>query len=79
MLVNASDILDKENVMKEKIDISVEHVKVAYRAKMSNYEILLCQQISSLGHFPLIDVMEKMEAFKQTSEHLLYKKDFMFI
>ncbi|MDP3291222.1 MAG: hypothetical protein Q8M43_04245 [Sulfuricurvum sp.] len=46
---------------------------------MSNYEILTCQEISALGKIPLLDVLEKMAAFKQTSEHILYKKDFMFV
>ncbi|HEX5330348.1 hypothetical protein [Sulfuricurvum sp.] len=79
MLSNTYDVAEHESVLKRLKGISTSHMIVAYRAKMSNYEILLCQEISSVGRFPLIDVMEKMAAFKQTSEHILYKKDFVFI
>ena len=79
MLRNTNDVVEHENALKRLKEVSTSHMIVAYRAKMSNYEILLCQEISSVGHFPLIDVMEKMAAFKQTAEHILYKKDFIFV
>lgn len=79
MLTSSSDIYDRQHVMKRLIDISTEHMVVAYRAKMTNYEILLCQEISSIGNFSLLEVLEKMADYKQTSEFLLYKKDFIFI
>ena len=79
MFANDHDATAYGDMEKRLKEISATHMKVAYRAHMSNYEILLCQEISLIGKFPLIDVMEKMAAFKQTSEHLLYKKDFIFI
>lgn len=74
-----NNITEQDRVLKQLQQISTNHMVVAYRAKMTNYEILLCQEISSVGKIPLIDVMEKMAAFKQTAEHILYKKDFTFI
>jgi hypothetical protein len=74
-----NNITEQERVLKQMQQIAINHMIVAYRAKMTNYEILLCQEISSVGKFPLIDVMEKMAAFKETAEHILYKKDFIFI
>lgn len=77
-MLNDNAFAEYNNVSKQ-LQLSITHTMVAYRAKMTNYEILLCQEISSMGKFPLIDVMEKMAAFKQTAEHILYKKDFIFI
>jgi len=79
MLNNNNTLVEKEVVLKRLRQLTSQHMVVAYRAKMSNYEILICQEISAMGKFPLIDVLEKMAAFKQTSEHILYKKDFMFV
>lgn len=79
MLNDNNEWLNEEEVLKRLRQISAQHMIVAYRAKMSNYEILLCQKISAMSKIPLIDVLEKMEAFKQTSEHILYKRDFMFL
>jgi hypothetical protein len=78
-MLNDNGLEEQERVLKRLRQISTNHMIVAYRAKMTNYEILVCQEISSVGRFPLIDVMEKMAAFKQTAEHILYKKDFVFI
>ncbi|WP_295052466.1 hypothetical protein [Sulfuricurvum sp.] len=78
MLNDNSELLNEEEVLKRLRQISTQHMIVAYRANMSNHEILLCQKISAMSKIPLIDVLEKMEAFKQTSEHILYKRDFMF-
>jgi len=52
---------------------------VACRAKMTNYEILLCQEISLVVKIPLIDVMEKLAAFKQTAELVLLLNPFFSI
>lgn len=78
MLNYNNELLNEKEVLKRLREISAHHMIVAYRANMSNHEILLCQQISAMSKIPLIDVLEKMEVFKQTSEHLLYKRDFMF-
>lgn len=79
MLNDNNEFLDEQEVLKRLKHISTQQMIVAYRARMSNYEILLCQKISLMSNIPLQDVLEKMEAFKQTSEHLLYKKDFIFV
>lgn len=78
MLNDNNEWLDEEEVLKRLKHISTQEMIIVYRAKMSNYEILLCQKISALSKIPLNAVLEKMEAFKQTSEHILYKKDFIF-
>lgn len=73
-----NDFVEPESVLKRLRQISPSHMIVAYRAKMTNYEILLCQEISTAAKVPLHDVLEKMAAFKQTSEYILYKRDFLF-
>ena len=78
MLTNNNEWIEEKGVLKRLKELSSKHMVVAYRAKMSHYEILLCQEISALGKIPLMDVLEKMADFKQTSEYLLYKKDFAF-
>lgn len=78
MLNDNNEWLNEKEVLKRLREISTHHMIVAYRANMSNHEILLCQKISAMSKIPLIDVLEKMEVFKQTSEYLLYKRDFMF-
>jgi hypothetical protein len=77
MLNDNNEFVKEEEVLKRLREISTQHMIVAYRAKMTNYEILLCQKISAMGKYPLMHVLEKMAAFKQTSEHILYKKDFI--
>lgn len=79
MLNNNNEWIEEEGTLKRLRQLTSQHWVVAYRARMSNYEILICQEISALGKVPLMDVLEKMAAFKQTSEHILYKKDFMFV
>jgi len=78
-MLSSNDLAEHESALKQLRQISTSHMIVAYRAKMTNYEILLCHKISLGSKLPLIDVMEKMAAFKQTAEHILYKKDFVFI
>ncbi len=73
-----NNIVEQESVLKRLREISASHMIVAYRAKMTNYELLLCQEISEVAKVPLHDVLEKMAAFKQTSEFLLYKREFLF-
>jgi hypothetical protein len=79
MLTNNNQWIEEKGVLKRLKELTSKHMVVAYKAKMSNYEILLCQEISALAKVPLMEVLEKMAAFKQTSEYLLYKKDFAFI
>jgi len=79
MLNNNNEWVEEEGVLKRLSQLTSQHMIVAYRARMSNYEILICQEISIMGQIPLIDVLERMAAFKQTSEHILYKKDFIFV
>lgn len=79
MLNNANELQVNKTVLNRLRQLTTKHMIVAYRARMSNYEIALCQEISAMSKLPLIDVLEKMELFKQTSAHILYKKDFMFI
>lgn len=79
MLNDNNEWLDENEVLKRLKHISTQQMIIVYRAKMSNYEVLLCQKISAMSKIPLGEVLEKMEAFKQTSEHILYKKDFMFV
>jgi len=79
MLNDNNEWLNEEEVLQQLKQISTQQMIIVFRAKMSNYEILLCQKISAMSKTPLSDVLEKMEAFKQTSEHLLYKKDFIFV
>ena len=76
-MLNNDDSLECESVLKRLRTISSNHMIIAYRAKMTNYEILLCQDISLVSKIPLIDVLEKMAIFKQTAEYILYKKDFI--
>lgn len=78
MLNNNHDFVEPENILNRMRQISASHMIVAYRAKMTNYELMVCQEISAVSKIPLMDVLEKMAAFKQTSEYLLYKKDFLF-
>lgn len=73
-----NDFVEQETVLNRLRQISPSHMIVAYRAKMTNYELLLCQEISEAVKVPLHDVLEKMAAFKQTSDFLLYKKEFLF-
>lgn len=75
---NQDSAVEEKGVLSRLKQISTNHMIVAYRAKMTHYEILLCQKISAMSKLPLFDVLVKMEAFKQTSEHLLYKKEFSF-
>jgi len=79
MLNDNNEFLNEKEVLQRLKQISTQQMIIVFRAKMSNYEILLCQKISTMSKIPLSDVLEKMEAFKQTSEHLLYKKDFIFV
>lgn len=79
MLNIDNDFVEHEHILEQLKQISANHLIVAYRAKMTNYEILLCQKISLVSKLPLMDVLEKMAAFKLTSEYLLYKKDFLFV
>lgn len=69
-------IKEEEGILNRLRQITPSNMVVAFRAKMTNYEILLCQEISMIRKLPLVDVLLKMELFKQSSEHLLYKKDF---
>ncbi len=78
-MLRSNDFAEYESALKQLKEISISHMIVAYRAKMTNYEISLCHKISLMSKLPLIDVMEKMAVFKQTAEHILYKKDFIFI
>jgi len=79
MLNDNNELLNENEVLARLKQISTQQMIIVFRAKMSNYEILLCQKISAMSNIPLNDVLEKMEAFKKTSEHLLYKKDFALI
>lgn len=59
-------------------ETSIEHLLIAHQAKMSIYEILMCQEISALKSIPIDNVFKKMALFKESSAHLLYKKDFLY-
>ncbi|MBN2869943.1 MAG: hypothetical protein JXK04_03205 [Campylobacterales bacterium] len=57
-------------------DMSIEHMILAKRAKMTMNEIMKCLEISKNHRLDLEVVFSKMAVFKQTSAHLLYKEDF---
>lgn len=64
------DIIHKMN------QISSEHLIIAFKAKMTHYEISMCKVISDMQRIPVDQIISKMALFKETSEHILYKKDF---
>lgn len=66
------DIVHKMN------PISSEHLKIAFKAKMTHYEISVCKVISDLQHIPIEQIFKKMAIFKESSEHIIYKKDFVW-
>lgn len=57
----------------------LEHAIITYRAKMTMFEMVTCLEVSTLMNVPIEEVLLQMAAFKETSEHLLYKKDFLFV
>ncbi|ADR34314.1 hypothetical protein Sulku_1653 [Sulfuricurvum kujiense DSM 16994] len=52
------------------------NLKIAYKAKMTNYEMKLCHEISEDKQLQLEYVLSKMAHFKETSDYRLYNKDF---
>lgn len=57
-------------------NISIDHILIAKRAKMTLCEMLRCLELSDRHRMELGFVMNQMAAFKETSAHLLYKEDF---
>ena len=57
--------------------ISMENLKIAYKANMTHYEMKICHEISELRELNLEYVLTKMAHFKETSDYRLYKKDFV--
>ncbi|KFN40361.1 MAG: hypothetical protein JU82_03565 [Sulfuricurvum sp. MLSB] len=66
----------QEKLLARLKNLSVDHLIVAKRAKMSMREILSCLEISDKQNMALDFVFSEMEAFKQTAAHILYKEDF---
>jgi hypothetical protein len=60
------------------INTPIDHLIIAHKAKMSLHEIFMCQEISDLKSIPIDHVFKKMALFKESSDHLLYKKDFAY-
>lgn len=57
--------------------LSLENLKIAYKANMTNYEIKICHEISNHKELRLEYVLNKMAHFKETSDYRLYNKDFI--
>ena len=77
-MFNVQNELDmKDTTVLEKLrNLSIDHMIIAKRAKMTMCEILRCLEIcENCTHSPDF-VFNKMAAFKQTSAYLLYKEDF---
>lgn len=74
------DILEYQQVQYDIVHkmnpIASEHLKIAFKAKMTHYEISVCKVISDLQNIPIEQIFRKMALFKESSEHLIYKKDF---
>lgn len=64
------DILEKLRT------ISIDHMIVARKAKMTLCEILHCMEICEKRSLAPDLVFAKMAAFKESSAHLIYKEDF---
>ncbi len=65
-----------ETLLSRLREMSIEHMILANRAKMTMNEIMRCLEISDNHSLDLEVVFSKMAAFKQTSAHLLYKEEF---
>lgn len=74
------DLLENGHVQQDIVhfmnQISSEHLIIAFKAKMTHYEISMCKVISDMQRIPVDQIISKMALFKETSEHILYKKDF---
>ncbi|TDA65610.1 hypothetical protein E0765_05130 [Sulfuricurvum sp. IAE1] len=77
MLSLQNELHEKQEKMLNKLkSLSVDHLIVAKRARMTMREIFNCLEISEKQSLSLDFVFSEMEAFKQTMAHLLYKEDF---
>jgi len=56
--------------------MSVDHITIAYQAKMTIFEMLKCQEISEKTSMPIDHVFKKMAEFKESSAFVLYKRSF---
>ncbi len=54
-----------------------EHLKIAYRANLTNHEMKQCHHISTHKQIQLSDVLQQMARFKESIEYRLYKRDFI--
>lgn len=76
----AKDLLEyrqvQQGIVHKISQISGEHLKIAFKAKLTHYEISLCKVISDLQSIPIDQIFIKMALFKESSAHILYKKDF---
>jgi hypothetical protein len=79
-LMMTKDLLEYKKVQHDIVhkmnQISSEHLKIAFKAKMTHYEISMCKVISDLQSIPIEQIFSKMALFKESSAHILYKKDF---
>lgn len=57
-------------------NLSIDHMIIATKAKMTFCEIMRCLEICENCTYSLDFVFSKMAAFKQTSAYLIYKEDF---
>ncbi len=57
--------------------LSPNHLKIAYKANMTNYEMKICHEISERRQLQLEYVLSKMAHFKETSDYRIYNKDFI--
>jgi len=58
--------------------IAHQHLQIAYKAKMTHYEMSRCIEISNLQNVPIDQIFNKMAVFKESSDYIVYKKDFVW-
>ncbi|MFY9142653.1 hypothetical protein [Sulfuricurvum sp.] len=57
----------------------MEQAIIAYRGKMTMHEMFTCLEISNRMNVAMEEVLTKMADFKETSAHILYKQEFLFV
>lgn len=58
--------------------IAHQHLQIAFKAKMTHYEMSRCIEISNLQNVPIDQIFNKMATFKESSDYIVYKKDFIW-
>ncbi len=68
----------QDDVVNRITKIAHQHLQIAYKAKMTHYEMSMCLEISNLQNVPIDQIFNKMAIFKESSDYIVYKKDFIW-